>query len=350
MYKNHVNGVGTWDIQVVDWVIHITHATSMGGSRVSHTENVEKGLQSRSRREQILARVKSRINKQKDKGYVYTYKEALNPPTNTLGFVQPMLAKPVKQVKLPGSFYVQNKLDGHRCLITRHNGSMVAYSRQGKIIDTIDHILDELNAVNIPEGEVLDGELYCHGESLQTIASWAKRKQANTSKLSYHVYDWVASTEYRFRLEALSIALLKHDLEHTHLVHTQLVDGPDFNMKQELQRAIDDGYEGLILRTVVGNYEAGRRSKYLIKVKQMEDDEFKVVDIIASADGWGVLVMELPGGGTFRASAPGTVREKTEVLENMNKYMGRLVTVEYSQLTKDKVPFHPVAVRWRDDL
>jgi len=109
------------------------------------------------------------------------------------------------------------------------------------------------------------------------------------------------------------------------------------------------GYEGLILRDLKMPYEVGKRSKGLIKVKQFMDAEFKVVDILPSAEGWARLVCELPGD-TFKVSAPGTIYQKTEVLKRKDEFIGEFVTVTFANYTIDGKPFHPVAERWRQDI
>ena len=102
-----------------------------------------------------------------------------------------------------------------------------------------------------------------------------------------------------------------------------------------------------MLRTNDRGYEPGKRSSQILKAKRWLDSEFCVVDITASADGWAILHCANPFGPTFKVSAPGTIQQKTEVLNNKDLYIGRCVTVEYADLTKDRVPFHPVALNWR---
>ena len=82
----------------------------------------------------------------------------------------------------------------------------------------------------------------------------------------------------------------------------------------------------------------------------MLDNEFEVVDVTMSSTGWGVLTCVTPEGREFGVSAPGTHMDKQKTLINKDMYIGRHVTVEYSQLTADNIPFHPVAVRWREEI
>lgn len=344
LYKNHANSIGYWRIWSLDNTIHIMHAVTITGTPIHHTETVSEGKQGRSVLEQVKHRIQSRVNKQLDKGYVATMDEARKPPTNALNLMQPMLAQPLKRVgKLNLSNHlVQLKYNGHRCLVTKHEGDIIAYSRLGKLIDTIPHIL---KSIDIPEGVTLDGELYCHGQSLQTIASWAKRAQENTKRLVYVVYDVISDEGYSDRLSWL----LDQEFwdKNVVLAPTSFLDR---ELTDKLRQAKTDHYEGLILRNEVGGYQPGRRSKFLVKVKSCMDAEYPVVDVIPSKKNWGILVCMLPNGDTFKTSAPGSIPEKEEVLRNKENYIGKDVTVEFAEYTKDNVPFHCVATGWRDDL
>ena len=54
------------------------------------------------------------------------------------------------------------------------------------------------------------------------------------------------------------------------------------NNFNELQQAhtkyVEDGYEGLIIRTMKGIYQPDHRSSSLLKFKSFKDDEFEIVD------------------------------------------------------------------------
>ena len=194
---------------------------------------------------------------------------------------------------------------------------------------------------------ILDGELYCHGESLQTIVSWIKREQVDTAKLKYHLYDIVRpDLAYKRRSEIIATLPLGQSISPVY--------GDSIASHEALLEAFRDyrqqGYEGAILRWGETGYEDGKRSKSLVKVKGWHDDEFPVINVHESADGWGILECQLPNGSTFRVSAPGDVHQKIWALKFKERFIGRRVTVEFAQLTKDGIPFHPVAVAFRDDL
>lgn len=339
-----------WEIGHENSVIIIRHGQLNGLMQVK-TETILCGKGGRSCAQQVIHRMKSRVGKQLDKGYKVNVKEARDKVgTNALGFYRPMLAHNLHKVNSVDwdDAIVQAKYDGHRCMVLKLGGKLIAYTRQGKIITTISHILEDLD---IPEGTTIDGELYCHGESLQTISSWIKREQKNTKRLEYVIYDVVSKNSYQKRLEWL---LNNHISIVERVALSTLISEKD-DILLLFKEAKDLGYEGIIVRQGDKGYGAGERCTSLIKVKQLpgmelNEREFLVVDVISSKDDWGVLVCQVCKDLTFSTPAPGTIEEKTEILTNKQKYIGRYVTVEFPQYTDVGKPFHAVALRFKEEI
>lgn len=344
--KGNDGNIREWRIGVDNYTIVIWHGV-LGGSLQMVTEEVPEGKAGRTREDQIMSRLASRISRRIDMGYTRNLDEAMNnKATNRLGLFKPMLAQPFKNVPKfnPYGAFVQRKYDGNRCIIGKVAGEIVCYSRNGKLIAAdLSHITSDLV---LEEGDFLDGELYCHGEKLQTIVSWIKRDQESTKRLKYHVYDLISDDPYGKRLIHL---VRKVQGDNAEIVPTEIVDGMEKIM--DLHKVyLLEGYEGTIIRWSDSGYEDGKRSKSLIKLKSWMDDEFLVVNIHESKDGWAILECDVDEdtGQTFRVSAPGSIAEKIEILENSIDYIGKMVTVEYSALTIEGKPFHPVAKVFRD--
>jgi DNA ligase-1 len=342
VYKLNSSGnIQEWSIWSDGHVIHMSYGVA-GGVKKHNTEIIKEGLAGRTLEEQVALRIKSRLRRRYDLGYRDSIEEAMSTNgQNVLGLPAPMLAKKISDVRISsfdGSF-IQRKYNGHRCLVTRVGDKLIAYSRNGRYISTIDHILEN---IDIPEGCTIDGELYAHGERLQTIASWVKRSQEQTKKLKYVVYDLVSNQPFADRFNQL----LNYRLGPS----SQIAQTYEYGGDDEIVTSfIDEGYEGAIIRLPNTGYEIGKRSSSLLKVKNKFDDEFTVVDILESKDGWAILVCALhDGSDTFRVAAPGTHEEKFEVFRNADYYIGRNVQVEYYDVTATGKPFHPVALQWRN--
>ena len=343
LFKYNASGaLLLWTIRAEANKLIIMHG-QVNGKMQTVEEEVEINKSGRDLLAQVTLRLKSRVAKQVDKGYCYSIEEAeLSKGLNAAKLKRPMLAKKfrdVRNVDLDNA-WLQNKYNGHRCIITNVDGEKLAYSRNGKPILSIGHILDGLD---IPEDMFFDGELYHHGTSLQTIGSWIKRSQDDSNKLKFIAYDVMLDVPYSTRLDVLHKLIRGKfaDVAPTIEVNRHT------NLTELLDEAISNGYEGAMLRQEKFGYDAGNRSSSLLKLKKFMDQEFLVLDVTPSKDGWGILTCLLPGDKTFRVSAPGTIENKTEILQNKQNYIGRHITVEFFEWTTDGVPFHPVATTWR---
>ena len=351
MYRKHANGIGTWRIWVMGCNIFIAHATVEGGQEVIHNEAVTTNASGRSLQEQIDLRVRSRINLQRDRGYTEDRDEALKGNTNQMGLPLPMLAQPLKKAKEINhkGAVLQLKLDGHRCLATKQDGKIVLYSRRGKPI-RLPHIEEFLHPL-LPEGAFIDGELYHHGTKLQTIGSWIKKAQPESLLLKYFCYDLISKDTYLDRYQELSDLL---PAWHDKGSHARVLAVTPYTNDEDQARmfsyAKSQGFEGLIKRTNDAPYEEGIRSYSLIKIKEMEDCEVTVKRIERSKSGLAICVCLTDSGKEVRPVAPGNMQEKQHVLDQPEQYLERRLTIEFSMLTDDGVPFHPVAREWREDL
>lgn len=341
--KDNKGAFREWEIiqDVQDIVIRFGQ---VNGAIQEKREFVPHGKAGRTLQEQIDLQIHSRVSRQKDKGYVPTMEEAARGARNQLGLKKPMLAQRFDKVN--ANFHnvlLQHKYDGNRCCITRQNGKIVAYSRNGKIIPAdLSHIT---NGLKLDEGQTIDGELYCHGEKLQTIVSWIKRTQDNTRKLMFHAYDLMSDAPYDKRMYDLVDIIGMHD--NVQFAPTVRASGVDQIMGYH-KNSLAAGYEGTIIRLPDYGYEDGKRSRSVIKLKTFLDDEFEVADIHESKDGWAILECITNDGQEFRVTAPGTMEEKMEVFDNAEFYIGEFVNVEFAQYTKDGKPFHPVATAFRN--
>lgn len=357
LFRRNSLGVGTWRCWgVVDSTtrgrVFVAHSVVEGGSEVQHEVPLSINASGRSIEAQLELEIASRVSRQLDKGYKHAREEALLGSTNQLGLVNPMLAQKITDVRLGASHFegafVQPKFDGHRCLITKQGGEMLAYSRKGKPITTIPHILEDCQQW-MQDGDTVDGELYVHGLQLQTISSLIKREQPDSRKLNYHWYDMVLDSPFEERYRLMADLFGNVRTPQIELVPTTRVH--KMSTVYELFRQYrDGGWEGAMLRLSIRGYEGAKRSDQLLKVKERHDMEVTVLDGRPSSQGWAILRVRTDQGIEFDISAPGSVAQKTEVLHNLSSYVGRRLTIEYAGLTAENVPFHAVAMRWYEEV
>lgn len=355
LYKIDNNGkVRVWAIDHHRAQIQIEHGLLKGAKQIE-TEVVAVNQSGRTLAEQIQSRIESRVNKQLDKGYKHSIEEAKSSlGQNAYGLLRPMLAHKFGDVKNIdySNMWVQSKFNGHRCLITVTENGLVAYSRNGKPIDTIPHILAKLQHLEL--GTTLDGELYVHGVPLQILGSWIRKRQLESAALRFVCYDVILPVAYAKRFDFIGNRL--YGLDNVDVAPSELYV-PGRSINDMMHARIADGYEGLILRHGTTGYEVGKRSQSLVKVKQCLDAEFYIVNVHQSSDGWAIFECQCePNVGlsraqnTFRVSAPGTMQEKHDAWANRSNLVGKMLTVEFFEWTNDRKPFHPVAIGVRDEV
>lgn len=362
--------VKTWKCQVdyinAGAIITIRTRTKLDGKEIVRQEMITEGKNIGKSNEttphvQAKSEAKSRYNKKIDQGYKFEIPtDTTKANHNALGYPKPMLAYPIDKVKVVEfPAYFQPKLDGHRALVTKQNGEMVIYSRQGKPITTMGHILEHLED-KVNEGVILDGELYLHGEALQNIGSLIKKYRPGISEqIVYHIYDIMMDESYAQRLEKLRIILGNADCEGTPIRRVSTIIVRSMKEAQDhAEGAIGQGYEGGILRTPDTGYLAGFRSRTLLKIKKFDDSEYVILDVVEGKDRLvndvslkvACFVCETSEGKRFEVTACGDMYEKDRTWHNRKDFIGKFLTVKHSGYTNAGIPFHPVALRLREDI
>lgn len=251
--------------------------------------------------------------------------------------------------------YVQPKLDGFRCTaVCDRKGQVRLLSRQGKPILAMHHITEKLGTI-LRKGDVLDGELYIHGKTFQDLSSMIKKYQQDISdKVRYHVYDCpLADKSFQERWDR-AVAMLKGAGLPIVLVKTTKVTNHEAAQKA-LDKYLEQGYEGAILRHGTASYAFGKRSSNLLKLKKFIDAEFKITGAKLGRGKCAkqcIFLCETAEGAVFEVIAPGTAKERTAAWTNKANYIGKKLTVKYQEMTTSEqpVPRFPVALRLYDEL
>jgi ATP-dependent DNA ligase len=251
--------------------------------------------------------------------------------------IQPMLAQDGKKAKLPSRFDVQRKFDGARAMKVLIDGEQKILSRGNKIY-SVKHIEDELK-IYFPADMMLDGEFYIHGMSLQKILSLVKRPQPDSLKLEYHIYDAPSSGTWSQR---------KRILNSYHIPETSCIKivqtYNDINTITGLTKLhdqfIEEGYEGAIIRLDGKEYEFGKRSSYLLKWKNFEDAEFKIIGIETGSgkmqDCAIFICQNNLNDKTFKIVPVGSMETRKLLLDEAN--IGKLLTVRFLGRSDDLIP------------
>lgn len=369
---------GTWDDKNREFTIQKRTGLLYGKLTDQPEKVIIEGKGKRTIQEQGIQEFKSLIKKYLDKGYkdVKTlFKkylkdltkeelEAAFPMTKTdaNGIPKPMLAKPYKEVATKAfdkDYMCSRKIDGVRCLMYRKDNEDGTFeihtaSRGGKTYDySLVHLINDPVLIKIFEEYpkiILDGEIYKHGWSLQYISGLVRLEKIDArvselEKLQYWIYD-IADCESKFidRYELLED--LRPTIEESNnLVYVEHVSVSGWlNIKKRHDEYVHEGFEGAVIRRLDAVYGYGKRTAAMIKIKEYQDAEFKIV-------GWEpglrpiedmVFVLEAPNGKRFKAKPMGDVSVKEEYIKNINNMIGKYGTVKFFYYSNDGTPLQPV--------
>ncbi len=300
---------------------------------------------------QAILEAESKAQKKMDKGYAASIEGMEVHLEPTLAHV---FEKYEKVVSYP--VLTSPKLDGVRCIANKDG----LFTRNGKPIVSCPHIMDELKSFfeSFPNA-VLDGELYNHSlyDDFDKVISLTRQLkpteedlQKSADLIQYHVFDIQNPVSYIQRLEDL---ISSFSQTSRIVVVSQLWADSYEDVLRITKNYISAGYEGSIVRWNLDAPYTYGRTKYLLKVKFMEDDEFEVVDILegkGKRQGTvGKWVVRLKSGEINEAGPTGTDAQNALIFSKKEKYIGKMATIQYQGYTpKGKLRF-PVYKAIRDD-
>ncbi|MEI6297297.1 MAG: ATP-dependent DNA ligase [bacterium] len=213
-------------------------------------------------------------------------------------------------------------------------------------------------------------------------------ERTETPDFKYYMFDLVRegfeSEPYLTRIENLKIWWEKLPPGYQGLVH--LVLPTQLNNKAEVeayeQSCLDQGFEGVILRSGTSPYKMGRSTLnegYLIKIKRFEDSEAEVIGYeelmnnnnVATKDNFGrsersshkdnmsgagvlgnLLVKDIKSGETFGVGSGFNAAQRKEYWNSKELLVGQVIKYKYFSVgVKDK-PRHPIwlGFRSKDDM
>lgn len=311
-------------------------------------------------------------------------------------WLAPMLSRPYAASSVvcwPVS--VQTKVDGVRCMISRVEGKIMAFTRKHHPIMYVEHITAEIEHLinSLPDRSVIDGELYIPGMSRVDIkAQVAAKSNDNKSvfkrpehahRLQYYMFD--------VRLpDTLSTDQLVMEARYERLINTYNAcadDGVQFknsfilhnficHSDEEVESVyrmhVDQGHEGVMVKQMAnGNfsksskqyirslYKGGSHCINIMKKKRYYDCEVVIHEVRNASKGAerskGCAMFVTydfdPEGkreALIRPSAP--VEMQKFWYENPHTVLGRVITVQYTELDRHSgMPQHCTMIDFRDD-
>ena len=214
--------------------------------------------------------------------------------------------------KIVGECFIEYKYDGVRVIAIVKNGDATLYSRNGKLLENFPHINEALSRSEF-EGLVFDGEVM--SEDFQTLMKQVHRKEGAQTEDSYlAVFDMLTLEEFNaggtehgamFRRQRIL------DLSGLFNYRIQLVDATVIDLdtdegqsqfKAMNKLALDEGYEGLMIKPINDPYKC-KRSHAWLKIKPFIEVTLAVVGVeegTGKNEGMlGALVVEGEDDGKF---------------------------------------------------
>lgn len=206
----------------------------------------------------------------------------------------PMLAKKYQDTFREQYYYIQEKLDGNRC-IARFNtdtNNWEFWSRSGKELKVnfdmswVDVWLKNRGLDGLIEYPIFDGEImtleHAGTRDFNRTSGAINGKYTDKSGLHYFIYDIVADKlKYEERKQILDSITTDNSNCHILPVLDKVWVYPNHNYNTALDNWLDTitdkGGEGIMLRDPDGYYQCGKRSNGLLKYKKVQTMDLRVV-------------------------------------------------------------------------
>lgn len=303
--------------------------------------------------------------------------------TTSDGSTLAMLAKSFDKAnnifKKVSDYFGQYKINGLRCFIRAEESvglfssyRLIFQSREGTYWDSLNN-LEQILLELLPEkllelmahdNYVLDGELYIPGYSVNEINSAVKNETNPLNKfLQYWCYDLaIEDTAQYKRFEILDdylgiYQIIPYSLTEHLKINKPLVYLPRYSIDTELDARnkrdlfISLGFEGLIMRNPIDEYQFGKRNMSMLKYKRSTDGKFLIVDIYPEGEKRDIPLFKLKNDindETFEVHINGDFNYQKSFLKDelKERVIGKYMYVEYGERSGiNQVPFHCKAVR-----
>lgn len=339
LYKRSTTGkVSEWSIEVEANKFR-TISGFTDGLKITSDWTICEGKSYNSSNEQALKQAQALHKKKKELGAFEDIKDI----DKEVHF-KPMLADKWgdRKDKIKYPIFSQPKLDGVRCIV-KSDGM---WSRNGKKIISAPHIYEALKPLfdNDPF-LIFDGELYTDklANDFNKIISCVKKTKPDASDLAesaewieYHIYD-LPSDPDDFKTRNYNLLSLEKFLPPCCVLVPTFIVKSEIEVKNMFETYINFGYEGQMLRLNLP-YE-NKRSKFLLKDKEMDTDEFTILGVKEGqgklANKVGKVVIKTKNGVELESAVNGTHDFLTDLWTRKDELIGKEATVRFFGYTPD---------------
>jgi DNA ligase-1 len=261
--------------------------------------------------------------------------------------------------KVVGKKLIEPKLDGVRVLtvIDAESKTVTQYTRNGKVLENFGHITQaiEQNITMFDRSVVLDGEMV--SSSFQALMKQVHRKdnvQAEDARLM--LFDIIPLSEFQAGRSTLGQRRRSNLLRSLNAVFDKLgnvdiIPQKEVNLdtfvgqvefKEYNQWAIDNGFEGIMLKDLDAKYEC-KRSHSWLKIKPVITVDLAVVAVEEGTGKnqgkLGALICEgIDQGRTIRVNVGSGLsdEQRDEIWKDRQSVIGQIVEIKADCVTKNQ--------------
>lgn len=214
-----------------------------------------------------------------------TFKLGYSNKNSMIQNYSPMLAKKYPEAHHEQYYYIQEKLDGNRCIACYNfdTKEWEFWSRSGKKLNV------NFNMSWAREADIFDGEIMTLGHAgsrdFNSTSGNINGKYTDKSQLHYYIYDIIdEELRYKERKEILdgyeSIGTSTDCTILKVLDKIWIYPNPDYNwlLDEWLDKIVAKGGEGIILRDPDAFYQCGKRTDALLKYKKTQTMDLRIID------------------------------------------------------------------------
>lgn len=325
----------------------MTHAGQLDGKMRQTVSKVKVNTSGRNLRQQAHLQAMAKYRNKTREGYGKS-------STSASKAIKPALAEDYSSDKIVSwPVMVQPKLDGVRVTIHLKESKVVFQSRNnmnyrlGHLIEDCEKILKQL-----PNGSILDGEIYNHELGFDYISGIIRRTDDHPelNQLQFWMYDIQLPDSKMSYIERFSI-MQKLIGESKTLKLIQAGYASDDSKVREYHTYFTSiGYEGVMVKKLEAPYVNGR-SNNMMKYKTFIDKEMKIIGVEEAKGneaGTALLVVEDSEKRSIRIRPCGEFNTRANMLLNPSTVIGKLATVKFQNYTQNGLPRFPTIVSIRD--
>lgn len=277
----------------------------------------------------------------------------------------------LKKIKYPA--LAQTKLDGLFCnaIVDPINKKVEYISRQGKPLNIIGSLDEELLQLKSSKKFVLNGEILCVDPNTnkpypREISNGIIRRDTKTKDELNSIiivcwdiipYDNFVQGKFEVPYEK-RFELLKHickDCTKVKYVNTYEIENIDSAM-QLFNKLYSQGEEGIVVKNKDGIWKDGKPA-WQVKVKNVSECDLRAVGFEEGSGAYsgmcGTIICESEDKLLKVGIKPRTPIQAEDVWQNQSKYLNKILTVKYNSKIKRQDSdiyslFLPVFVEWRD--